>query len=371
VKIQVTREHQMVRVITESGIEGNYSLIGRYWHPAHKLVPEISYWSSDGWLELAKQALIGRSALDRAKIVSRWWSRERRTGEGTGIIPTIDICLWDILGKAVSLPIYQLLGACRERVMGYGSTGHLETVEAYVELSKQSVADGFRALKIHPARRPTAQQGPTLKSRYVVDHKLDIEVCRAVREAVGDDVMLLLDPVAVYDRFEAMEVGRALDDLNFYGYEDPLPSTDLDGLVQLSQALDVPLIMGELFTTFYQYGEYIRRGAVDVLRISLDSFLGITGGMRVAHLAECFGMKCEPHNWGDTLQQAAHFHCELAMDNCDFYEMRVPQGSQDLPHMKDQIRMAKDGYVYAPTKPGLGYDIDWDKLDDLTIEIKS
>ena len=56
------------------------------------------------------------------------------------------------------------------------------------------------------------------------------------------------------------------------------------------------------------------------------------------------------------------------MDNCDFYEMRVPQGSQDLPHMKDQIRMAKDGYVYAPTKPGLGYDIAWDKLDDLTVQ---
>ena len=113
------------------------------------------------------------------------------------------------------------------------------------------------------------------------------------------------------------------------------------------------------------------RGAADVLRFIVDNIGGISGGMKVAHLAECYGMNCEPHNWGDSLMQAAHFHCELAMYNSDFYEMTVPQGHQDIPYLKDQIRVQKDGYVYAPTKPGLGYEVDFDELDKATVKVES
>ena len=93
--------------------------------------------------------------------------------------------------------------------------------------------------------------------------------------------------------------------------------------------------------------------------------------MKVAHLAECYGMECAPHNWGDTLDHAVHFHLELAMPNNEFFEMTVPQGVYDRPYMKDRIRIAKDGYVYAPTKPGLGYEIDRDELDRITKRIES
>jgi L-alanine-DL-glutamate epimerase-like enolase superfamily enzyme len=81
-------------------------------------------------------------------------------------------------------------------------------------------------------------------------------------------------------------------------------------------------------------------------------------------------MECAPHNWGETLDHAVHFHCELAMPNNVWFEMTQPQGICDRPYIKDRVRIAKDGYVYAPTKPGLGYEIDRDVLDKMIKRIE-
>jgi L-alanine-DL-glutamate epimerase-like enolase superfamily enzyme len=175
-----------------------------------------------------------------------------------------------------------------------------------------------------------------------------------------------MDPVGVYSRQEALAVGRLLDELKFVAFEDPIPTKDIEGLAELCRVLDVPIHIGEFLFSIYDYAEYIRRGAVDVVRFIVDNVGGISGGMKVAAMAECFGMECAPHNWGDTLDHAVHFHCELAMPNNVFFEMTVPQGVYDEPYMKDRIRIAPDGYVHAPTKPGLGYEIDRDKLENLT-----
>jgi L-alanine-DL-glutamate epimerase-like enolase superfamily enzyme len=167
-----------------------------------------------------------------------------------------------------------------------------------------------------------------------------------------------------------MKVGHELDRLNFVSYEDPIPTSDIEGLAQLAQALDLPLTIGEFLSSPYDYPEYIRRGAVDEVRFIVDNLGGITSGMKVARLAECFSMECQPHNWGTTLDHAVHFHCELAMPNNRWFEMTQPQGSTDRPYFLDQIRIDKDGYVPAPVKPGLGYEIRYDILDGLTERIE-
>jgi L-alanine-DL-glutamate epimerase-like enolase superfamily enzyme len=84
--------------------------------------------------------------------------------------------------------------------------------------------------------------------------------------------------------------------------------------------------------------------------------------MKVAQMAECFGMLCQPHNWGTLLDHAVHFNCELAMPNNVWFEMTQPMGTTDRPYFKDQLRIDKDGYVPAPRKPGLGYEFDYDTL---------
>ncbi len=354
VKAYITAENGdgLACLVTQSGIEGYYTLRRRYWHPN---------WNNQGWVEFSKQALIGKSVLDRASLTSQWDPVERRRGQSS-YASAIDHCLWDILGKAVGLPVYQILGAYRHRMLAYASSQHMHTVEEFVESVRQCKAEGFKAYKIHP---------PQIPPNGASDYKLDMEVAKAVRQAGGDDFILLMDPVGAYTRREALAVGRLLDELHFVAYEDPLPTTDIDGLAELARALDVPLHIGEFIFSIYDYAEYIRRGAVDVVRFLVDNVGGITGGMKIAHLAECFGMECVPHNWGDTLEQAVHFHCELAAPNALYYEMTIPQGVYDRPYIKDPIRISADGYVYAPSKPGLGYEIDRDALDNATKRVES
>jgi L-alanine-DL-glutamate epimerase-like enolase superfamily enzyme len=343
---------RIASIVTNSGIEGNYTLADRYWHPD---------WNNQGWLPYAKALLAGKSVLDLPALTSQWEPQKRRRGQSS-YASAIDNCLWDILGKAVGLPVYRLLGAYRDRVLAYASSQHHRIVDAFVEEVRKCKAEGFKAYKIHPP-------GPRERGGRV-DYKLDMEVAKAVRKAAGDDFILLMDPVGVYTREEAMKVGRLMDQLDFVAYEDPIPTTDIEGLAELCRALDVPIHIGEFIFSIYDFPEYIRRGAVDVLRLIVDNIGGITGAMKVAHLAECFGMECAPHNWGEVFDHAVHFHCELAMPNNVWFEMTAPQGAGDRPYMKDRIRIAKDGYVYAPTKPGLGYELDRDVLDKMTRSIE-
>jgi L-alanine-DL-glutamate epimerase-like enolase superfamily enzyme len=342
------RPYQVAGVVTESGIEGNYTLANRYWHPN---------WSNLGWHAFAKRALLGKSVLDLPQLTEQWTPEKRRVGQ-LSYASAIDTCLWDILGKAAGLPIYRILGAYRDRVLAYASSQHHEKVEDFVNEVLRCKKEGFKAYKIHP---PSPNGGH--------DYKLDIEVAKAVRKAAGPDFILLNDPVGVYTREEAIKVGRALEKLDYAGYEDPIPTTDVDGLVELCRALDIPVHIGEFIFSPYAYADYIRRGALDVVRFITDNVGGITGGMKIARLAECFGMECAPHNWGEAFDHAVHFHCELAMPNNVWFEMTVPQGTGDRPYMKDKIRIAPDGYVYAPTKPGLGYELDRAVLDSMTTKL--
>ena len=340
---------QIASIVTTSGIEGNYILEDHYFHPN---------WSTLGWLEFAKNACIGRSVLDLPQLTSQWVPEKRRVGQ-SAYASAIDNCLWDILGKAVKLPVYRILGAYRDKVLAYASTQHHDTLEQFVEEARTVKAQGFKAYKIHP---PSPGGGH--------DYKLDIAVAKAVREEVGPEFTLMIDPVGVYTREEAIKVGRAIQELGYIFYEDPLPTKDIEGLVELCRDLDVPIHMGEFLTSIYDFPEYIRRGATDAIRFIVDNVGGITGGLKLAHMAECFEMECVPHNWGEAYNHAVHFHLELAMPNNRWFEMTVPQGSSDRPYMKDKFRINADGYVEAPTKPGLGYEIDRDALDRFMLRIE-
>ena len=348
VKVYVLKSNeQIASVVTNSGIEGNYTLATRYPHPN---------WSNLGWLEYAKTLLPGRSILEFPDFTNQYRSNVGQLSYAAAI----NNCAWDILGKALNLPVYRLLGAYKERVRAYASSQHLQTVDDFVADLQHAKGDGFTAYKIHP---------PWLADN-AVDYRLDIEVAKAVRNHAGDNFPLLFDRVGGYTRDEAIKVGRALDQLSYVSYEDPIPTSDIEGLAQLAEALDLPITIGEFLASPYDYAEYIRRGACDEVRFIVDNIGGITGGMKVARMAECFSMECQPHNWGTALDHAVHFHCELAMPNNIWFEMTQPQGSTDRPYFKDHIRIDAEGYVPAPKKPGLGYEIDHNVLDNLmkTIE---
>ena len=156
-------------IVTNSGIEGNYTLAERYWHPN---------WNNQGWLEYAKGVLPGRSVLDLPALTSQWAPTKRRLGQSS-YASAIDNCLWDILGKAVGLPVYQILGAYRNRVLAYASSQHHGTLEEFVTEVQQCKAQGFKAYKIHPPWEPGRN------GEFKHDYKLDMESGQGSPEGRG------------------------------------------------------------------------------------------------------------------------------------------------------------------------------------------
>jgi L-alanine-DL-glutamate epimerase-like enolase superfamily enzyme len=371
---------EIVSLVTHSGIEGNMT-IGNRGNPP-------------GFLEYAKRRVLGKSAIDVTSI-TRVPNTKRfaaygalETGRGFGGPPPaggvpsaaarggqpgagqiiqhdsiIDVCLWDILGKAVNKPIYQLLGGTKTRVMAYASSQHLPTVEDFGPDALKAKAAGIRGYKIHPGGGQSANAAP--RASYI-GH---MEEIKQVRKAVGDDYPLMFDPVQGYNVYSALKVGRLLEDLGYVAFEDPIPTSDIEGCIELVRALDVPINIGEFIMSIDGFANYIKRDALDIVRFIADNIGGITGGMRVCQLAEAFNMECQPHNWGNVMDLAVHFQLELAANNNYWFEMPWPMEYVDRVYHKDKFRVDKDGYVNAPTEPGLGYPIDRDALDKIMVRI--
>jgi len=387
-RLNSTETGEILSVVTNSGHEGNYTIGNRGLTP--------------NWLEWAKPALLGKNVIDLLPTITATTGTKEvfgfsggrsgapgggrgganaaagggrgganaaagagggGMGRGGGSWPNFytaaaEICMWDILGKAVNRPIYKLLGGAKGRVMAYASSQHLPNVEDYIADALSAKEQGYKGYKIHPGGGQK-RTGPPIPAYF--GH---IEEIKTIRKAVGDDFVLAHDPVQRYNLFEALKVGRVLDDLNYAWFEDPIPTTDLEGLVELNRALDLPLHVGEFLTSISGFAEYIRRGALDVARLIADNVGGISGSMRVGALADAFNLECTPHNWGNPTDLAVHFHLELAMPNAYWFEMPHPATAVDRPYQA-QFRIDRDGYVLAPTEPGLGYPIDRNPLDKL------
>jgi len=274
-----------------------------------------------------------------------------------------DVCLWDILGKAANRPIYKILGnGGKDRMLAYASSQHLANVEDFGPDALKAKAAGLKGYKIHPGggQRRTGGQIP-----QYLGH---IEEIKEVRKAVGDDYTLLFDPVQRYNYFEALKVGRVLDEYGYVSFEDPMPTTDIDGLVELRKNIDTPIEVGEFILDVYDFATYLQRGAMDIVRLIADNIGGITGSFRVGQMADAFGMPCTPHNWGNGFDLAVHFQLELALPTCSWFEMPLPWEYVDRPYMA-KIRSDADGYVHAPTEPGLGYPLDRAVMEKITKRI--
>ena len=323
----------VVTVETNEGISG-HALLGSSRVGANHYAP--------GLIEYIRPLLLGRDPQDIGTIWWEMWKLNRSVS--TNVIGAIDICLWDINGKIASQPIHRLLGTCKNQVPAYSSTAYHETVEAYVEEALRFKENGWTAHKLHPHGTPDA----------------DIRICTAVREAVGDDMILMLDAMWAYQYADAIRVGRAIEELGYYWYEDPLVEEDLYNYVKLNQKLDIPVMCTEFAPgRFYGMAPWIMQNATDILRGDVAVTGGITPMVRLCHLAEGFNMRCEIHHGGNSLNNVANLHVTMAVPNCEFYEFFPCTGANVFGLVED-IEIDGQGMVHAPTEPGLGYEIDWD-----------
>jgi L-alanine-DL-glutamate epimerase-like enolase superfamily enzyme len=334
-------EAGLVRVMTDEGIEGNADYCT--WAVPAKVL-------GTGILAL-KPYLVGEDPFHIDRI---WDATFRTTRSAISIYAPgcINVALWDIVGKALKLPIYRLLGGFRERFRAYASTQSCKDIEGFIDLTQSLVQKGFTAIKLHPWADPDR----------------DIALCRAIRKSVGDQVDLMLDPMGLYDRGAALRVGKVLDELNFYWYEEPIAESDVEGYIALCKRLDVPIAgVDSLRLSLGNFADYIARGAFDIVQAD-GARQGITWSRKVAALAEAFGLRFQAHAYGTPLHQAANLHLLSSVASAGLFEMPVPEGILNTP-MFDAITLVEDGWVTVPQKPGLGLDMDWERIDACTLAI--
>lgn len=335
-----TRQNGIAIVQTDEGVEGVVSTEGSNARQLARL------WAS------AREHIEGQDPLDRGRLAN---VLRRRFYWPQRVLGVLDYGLWDIAGKAFNKPIYKLLGATRERVLAYGSTIHHSTDERFIETVLACREQGFTAVKLHP----------------YCNFEDDLRLVYKVRKAVGDEMRLMIDTLvypAPYTRAQAMHMGRALDELGFWWFEDPLPKTDLDGLAELTRECKVVQIRAaDRVEDISEYPALLRQRCMDIM--AGPASFGITDLMKLAGMAEAHNMNMEPHDFGGG---TASLHVLLAIRNADYYEQAVPEGCFDsaiYPGVyQEPIRVGKDGYVCAPSGPGLGFGIDMAEAEKVAVE---
>ncbi|MCB9152181.1 MAG: mandelate racemase [Caldilineaceae bacterium] len=337
-----------VRIICDDGAQGEY----------------VTHWvgtpSTLGQMQMLAPNLLGRNPEQRELIYDDL-KREVRAYDHMGH-GALDIALWDLAGKKYNISVAAMLGGFRTRLPTYASTYHgqleaggLDTPAAFADYAQQCQEQGFAGFKIHGWHDGDARK----EARNVL----------LVRERVGDQMQLMLDPACQLRTYlDALYVGRACDEANYLWYEDPYRDSGVAALghQRLREKLRTPILVSEHVRGLEQKANFLIAGGCDMIHADPEYDMGITGAMKIAHLCEALGLDVQMHACGP-----AHRAVISAIRNTHFYEMALmgPGMPNCVPPIytcgySDQPEnLGADGCVPVPDGPGLGVEYDWEFIE--------
>lgn len=300
-----------------------------------------------------RQVLIGADPMERERLWHQLLHWERYRWLPRGLRGVVDTALWDLAGKHLGQPVWRLLGACRDRVPGYKTQGGTfgpegDHLDHYLQYALQAKAEGYLGAKDH------CYKGVTFMAA----------LAQEMRAAVGPAFHLMHDAVQTYDVSDAIKIGRVLEQYDYQWFEEPIRDQDYLGLRQVAAALDIRVVAGEYFPgQLHAYSQLIAIAEVDGIKPSDPVSGGITDLLKLAHLAECFGKQV--HIPKGSLWGFAGLNVNGGVRNCPMMECHRPLEQDCQPFIRNPLQL-EDGHVRMPTRPGLGIDLDWDVIDDLT-----
>lgn len=319
----------VARVRTAEGVEG----AGWAWSVNSRQLKALRAFTDE-----LGASLVGDDPL----LVERLWEK-MRTHSGLGpagvashAMAMLDTALWDIAGKAANMPLWKMLGGCRDRVYVYASDGLWRSMKPE-ELARNAegyVRRGFRAVKMRLGGERTVAR--------------EVERVQAVRQAIGGDIDLMVDVNEGWTPPRAVQVGKRLEEFRLYWLEDPVARDDVAGMAHVAASLDTPIAAGE-----YRYGsaplrELVERRAVDILMIDLHRVGGITPWRKMAGYCEVANVPLATHVMPEVLG-----HLGGACPGV----LIVEHMPWSFPLLREPPQV-QDGYMLLPQKPGLGYELD-------------
>jgi len=325
-------------------------------------------------LNLLKETLEGQDfsdgliGQDPGHIDSIWHQIFRRfttlgsRGFATTLASGIDMALWDIKGKALNKPVYDLLGGpMRETVPVYSHLSPIDDIEKCVEDAKRQVAAGYSALKLDPFSPEMSRS-----HRRYIDGKISPsaaayaeDLMSAIRAEVGIDTELMIDAHGNFDVSTATNLCRRMEKFDLTWFEEPLQPESLDAHRQLRNNTDINLCIGERKYTRWDFAPYLQEGLVNYIMPDICWTGGISEMKRIAILAETYYVPISPHDASGPINVISGAHVLMNVPNIYRLEMSDHSINAYNAVITENLDI-KDGYITLPDKPGLGIDLDYD-----------
>lgn len=272
---------------------------------------------------------VGADPLQREWLWHRMWELDRVYEFPINILGIIDTALWDLAGRFYKAPTWEVLGGYRNEIEACASTSTFSSVEEFIDVATQCVELGYPSLKVHAWG----------------DARKDANLCQKLRDHLGPEYPLMYDGSAGFDMADAVYVGDALYEANYLWYEEPMREFNITAYKWLAERVRIPLNVGETSDgSFMNTADFISSGAATFVRTSTEIRGGFTGAMRIAHLADAYRLRAEPH--GNTIYAR---HLCMAIPNCTYYESLVTSN----PVVRE-AGINEKGIVKAPRGPGVG-----------------
>ena len=352
-----SRSVGLVKITTDEGIIGWGEGCGG---PAAAVVNEIF-----------APLLIGEDPTNRSalwqKMFHSIYNANLAVGFGGSAISAVDTALWDITGKALDVPIYHLLGGkIRDSIPVY-ATGLYYTQGEFpsrlIDEARGYVESGFIGMK-------------TKIGGLSIDE--DVKRVKAIRDAIGPDVKLMVDANQAYNTSSAIRIGQKLSDLDLVWFEEPVNAQDIEGYLLVKNSLPMAIAGGENLRTRYEFQQFLSKRAYDIVQPDVINVGGISEMRNVAMTANTMGIQVNPHVWGSPIMIAASLHVASTIPPCPpsgnpepFVQESVMEYDRTPSAIRDNISpqtfKMTDGRLKVPTGPGLGVTIDEKEVKKLSI----
>jgi galactonate dehydratase len=272
-------------------------------------------------------------------------------------LSAIEMAMWDIKGKDLGVPVYQLLGGkLRDRIPCYANAWFTSarTPEQFAAKAKEALKMGFIGLKWDPF-------GSAWQSVSRKEFQLAMDCVAAVRDAVKDNALLLIEGHGRFDVPTAIRIGKELENYGIHWFEEPLPPNDFEGLVQVRKCIGVAVAAGERICNRYQFKTFLNMGCADYVQPDVTHVGGIGELRKIATLAESYHLPICPHNPSGPVANAATLQVAATCPNLYLLETMA----SDVPIRnivaRETLRL-ENGYMIIPDAPGLGVDIDEEEI---------
>lgn len=351
-----TQDDLIIEVETDEGITG-YGEVDTAPYVGKAV---IDAYMSHGTCYGLKEVVVGADPFDYEQIWNDMWAKTYyygRSGPVMHVMSGIDMAIWDIMGKSVGKPVHKLLGGSyTDKVRAYASALMPENTEDIKKVVESYAAEGYTAIKFG--------WGP-----LGYDVNLDIKLVKAARKAAGDKMDIMIDIGKRYRLKESIYVARALEQLNIYWLEEPLPAEDYIGYKRLTESTTLRIATGEEESGRRAFARLINETHIDVIQPDMSRCGGLTEAKKIATLAADNNILCVPHAFKTGILVAASIHLIAAIPNAPILEFSVTESPIRKGILATPFKM-KDGYVDVPQKPGLGIEINEEVMKKYGVNIK-